>query len=326
MSSQHRLRDTRQHPEDGRACSALATRVGGGTGGVPGGRSATQRCGEEAPRRYRCGHRPMVAQRPATARCRMPPCTITQPTGNAVAETESSALHREPRVRVRRRRRDPGSHDQTVAGGVHDRHPRHRAVRVGWVQGTDDPVAAGQGRDRRPLLCVFTIIFWPAVGDVDADRGRARRLARLGDQSDQGARPGAPGFVGGYRSAALGKCPVASLADVTDPAALLAEVEAAAPTAIVHLAAILERHRLDRRSGLDLGREHHRHRQPGRGRAPRRARCAAAVMLGEVYGDMGYAPADESRPLAPRSPYAASKARRPSWPPSRRHARTASTS
>jgi GDP-4-dehydro-6-deoxy-D-mannose reductase len=43
----------------------------------------------------------------------------------------------------------------------------------------------------------------------------------------------------------------------------------------------------------------------------RRAAPAARLLVvssGEVYGDTGDTPADESRPLAPRSPYAASKA------------------
>ena len=100
-----------------------------------------------------------------------------------------------------------------------------------------------------------------------------------------------------------------SIADVTDPVALLAEVEAAAPTAVVHLAAIS--------SVTDSIAD------PGTTWAVntigtvnlvevvRRAAPAARLLVissGEVYGDTGDEPADESRPLAPRSPYAASKA------------------
>ena len=100
-----------------------------------------------------------------------------------------------------------------------------------------------------------------------------------------------------------------SVADVTDPAALLAEVESAAPSAIVHLAAIS--------SVTDSLAD------PGAtwavntvgtvnlAEVVRRAAPGARLLVvssGEVYGDTGDAPADESRPFAPRSPYAASKA------------------
>jgi GDP-4-dehydro-6-deoxy-D-mannose reductase len=108
---------------------------------------------------------------------------------------------------------------------------------------------------------------------------------------------------------ALGDAGVASVADVTDPVALLAEVEAAAPTAVVHLAAIS--------SVTDSLAD------PGTtwtvntigtvnvAEVVRRAAPTARLLVvssGEVYGDTGDTPADESRPLAPRSPYAASKA------------------
>lgn len=100
-----------------------------------------------------------------------------------------------------------------------------------------------------------------------------------------------------------------SVADVTDPAALLAEVEAAAPAAVVHLAAIS--------SVTDSIAD------PGAtwavntigtvnlAEVVQRAAPGARLLVvssGEVYGDTGQVPADESRPLAPRSPYAASKA------------------
>jgi GDP-4-dehydro-6-deoxy-D-mannose reductase len=102
---------------------------------------------------------------------------------------------------------------------------------------------------------------------------------------------------------------VPSVADVTDPAALLAEVEAAAPSAVVHLAAVSSvtdsiadpatTWAVNTIGTVNLA------------EVVRRAAPEARLLVvssGEVYGDTGETPADESRPLAPRSPYAASKA------------------
>ena len=102
---------------------------------------------------------------------------------------------------------------------------------------------------------------------------------------------------------------VSSSADVTDAEALRSEVAEAAPGAVVHLAAVSS----TTDSLADPGAAWHvnavgtvnlaeavRHAAPG-------ARLLV-VSTGEVYGDTGDGPASEDQPVAPRSPYAASKA------------------
>jgi GDP-4-dehydro-6-deoxy-D-mannose reductase len=102
---------------------------------------------------------------------------------------------------------------------------------------------------------------------------------------------------------------VPSAADVTDAAALRDEVAAAAPAAVVHLAAISS----NTDSLADPGAAWHVNAvgtvnltEAVRQVAPR-ARLLV-VSTGEVYGDTGDGPAAEERLPAPRSPYAASKA------------------
>lgn len=120
---------------------------------------------------------------------------------------------------------------------------------------------------------------------------------------------GAGGFVGRHLLAELGGRAVAGRADVTDGDALAAELRAVAPAAVCHLAAatsVAESWR--------LGAETWRVNVLGtvalldavRAEAPE-ARTLV-VSTGEVYGPTPDGPAGEDTPVAPLSPYAASKA------------------
>ncbi len=109
--------------------------------------------------------------------------------------------------------------------------------------------------------------------------------------------------------AALGDRAVVSTADVTDAAAIGAEMATVAPVAVVHLAALSSvadsiadpaaTWLVNTVGTVNVVEAVCRH-APG-------ARLLA-ISSGEVYGESGAVPADEQRPLAPRSPYAASKA------------------
>lgn len=120
---------------------------------------------------------------------------------------------------------------------------------------------------------------------------------------------GADGFVGPHLLAELGDRAVAGEADVTDPDALAAELRAAQPDAVVHLAAASSV-----ADSWRSGAETWRVNVLGtvtlldaiRAEAPE-ARTLA-VSTGEVYGPTPERPAREDDPPAPLSPYAASKA------------------
>lgn len=120
---------------------------------------------------------------------------------------------------------------------------------------------------------------------------------------------GADGFVGRHLVVALGERARPSQADVTRLDALRAELRGERPAAVVHLAALAsvgaswdgaarvwEVNTLGTVNVLEAVAAE----APG-------ARLLV-VSSGEVYGDTGAEPADEARPLAPLSPYAASKA------------------
>ena len=120
---------------------------------------------------------------------------------------------------------------------------------------------------------------------------------------------GAGGFVGRHLLAELGGRAVAGRADVTDGDALAAELRAVAPAAVCHLAAATSVAESWRR-----GAETWRVNVLGtvalldavRAEAPE-ARTLV-VSTGEVYGPTPDGPAGEDTPVAPLSPYAASKA------------------
>lgn len=120
---------------------------------------------------------------------------------------------------------------------------------------------------------------------------------------------GAGGFVGRHLLAELGGRAVAGRADVTDGDALAAELREVAPAAVCHLAAATSVAESWRR-----GAETWRVNVLGtvalldavRAEAPE-AR-ALVVSTGEVYGPTPDGPAGEDTPVAPLSPYAASKA------------------
>jgi GDP-4-dehydro-6-deoxy-D-mannose reductase len=120
---------------------------------------------------------------------------------------------------------------------------------------------------------------------------------------------GAGGFVGRHLLSELGDAAVASHADVTDGAALAAELRDAAPRAVVHLAAassVADSFR----DGAEVWRVN------AVGTVTLLDAVAAAapgartlvVSTGEVYGPTPDRPAREDDPVAPLSPYAASKA------------------
>lgn len=120
---------------------------------------------------------------------------------------------------------------------------------------------------------------------------------------------GAGGFVGRHLLAELGGRAVAGRADVTDGDALAAELRAVAPAAVCHLAAATSVAESWRR-----GAETWRVNVLGtvalldavRAEAPE-ARTLV-VSTGEVYGPTPDGRAGEDTPVAPLSPYAASKA------------------
>lgn len=120
---------------------------------------------------------------------------------------------------------------------------------------------------------------------------------------------GAGGFVGRHLLAELGGRAVAGRADVTDGDALAAELREVAPAAVCHLAAATSVAESWRR-----GAETWRVNVLGtvalldavRAEAPE-ARTLV-VSTGEVYGPTPHGPAGEETPVAPLSPYAASKA------------------
>jgi GDP-4-dehydro-6-deoxy-D-mannose reductase len=120
---------------------------------------------------------------------------------------------------------------------------------------------------------------------------------------------GAEGFVGTHLAARLGTDAVAAEADVLDPAAVASAVRAAQPRAIVHLAAQSS----VAASWEDVGGAWSANvvgtvnvLQAARAEAP-----GARVLFtstGEVYGRAESFPIAETAPVAPISPYAASKA------------------
>jgi GDP-4-dehydro-6-deoxy-D-mannose reductase len=127
--------------------------------------------------------------------------------------------------------------------------------------------------------------------------------------SDSVLVTGAGGFVGGHLLELLGEVGVPTDADVTDFAAVSAAVRETQPRAVVHLAAssaVPESWRDPARVwevnavGTVIVLEAVAREQP-------RARVVA-VSTGEVYGRAEQLPTPEEAPVAPISPYAASKA------------------
>jgi GDP-4-dehydro-6-deoxy-D-mannose reductase len=120
---------------------------------------------------------------------------------------------------------------------------------------------------------------------------------------------GAAGFAGGHLLPLLGDRAVAGEADVTSAEDVRDELTAHRPAAVVHLAALSSVG-----SSWDAAAEVWRINAVGTVNVLDAVTAAAdrtrvlVVSTGEVYGDTGAEPADEERPLAPLSPYAASKA------------------
>jgi GDP-4-dehydro-6-deoxy-D-mannose reductase len=120
---------------------------------------------------------------------------------------------------------------------------------------------------------------------------------------------GGQGFVGGHLTAELGERAVSPDADVTDLEALRAAVRDVRPEAVVHLAALSDVAdswkdpetvwRVNAVGTVALL-EAVRREQP-------RARVVV-VSTGDVYGRAEAIPTPEEAPVAPLSPYAASKA------------------
>jgi GDP-4-dehydro-6-deoxy-D-mannose reductase len=120
---------------------------------------------------------------------------------------------------------------------------------------------------------------------------------------------GASGFVGGHLLSTLGSSGVGPDVDVTDESRVVAVVRYAAPRAIVHLAALSsvaeswteagETWRVNVLGTVNL-------LAAVKAEVPR-ARVLA-VSSGEVYGRAESTPMAEDAPVAPLSPYAASKA------------------
>ena len=116
---------------------------------------------------------------------------------------------------------------------------------------------------------------------------------------------GAQGFVGTHLLGQLGDRARPLEADVTDPAAVIAEVSGLRPAAIVHLAAlssvgeswgdVAETWRVNVLGTVNVV------------EAAGNARVLVAS-TGDVYGDADQLPTPESAPMRPVSPYAASKA------------------
>jgi GDP-4-dehydro-6-deoxy-D-mannose reductase len=119
---------------------------------------------------------------------------------------------------------------------------------------------------------------------------------------------GAGGFVGGHLRRELGEAAVAGEADVTDADALGAELRRVAPESVVHLAAfssvgdswhgaqVWQVNAVGTVTLLDAVAAEVPHAR------------VLVVSTGEVYGPTPDRPAREDDPLAPLSPYAASKA------------------
>jgi GDP-4-dehydro-6-deoxy-D-mannose reductase len=119
---------------------------------------------------------------------------------------------------------------------------------------------------------------------------------------------GAQGFVGGHLLAELGERAQALDADVTDARALSSALEGVEPEAVVHLAA-----------GSSVADSWHDRGEAWRVNALGTVNVLEAVRVqapsarvlvastGEVYGRAEEIPTSESAPLAPLSPYAASK-------------------
>ena len=120
---------------------------------------------------------------------------------------------------------------------------------------------------------------------------------------------GGAGFVGNHLAARLGEDAIVSQADVRDPAALADELRRTAPRAIVHLAALssvaeswadpVETWRVNTLGTVNV-------LEAARTERPRARVIVAST--GEVYGRAAQLPATEETPVAPLSPYAASKA------------------
>jgi GDP-4-dehydro-6-deoxy-D-mannose reductase len=120
---------------------------------------------------------------------------------------------------------------------------------------------------------------------------------------------GANGFVGGHLMRELAEAGVASRADVLDAEAIRGELQAVGPRAVVHLA------------GLSSVSESWNNAAPIWGtnvlgtvhvlEAVQALAPDARVLVissGEVYGNAGTIPTPEDAAIAPRSPYAATKA------------------
>jgi GDP-4-dehydro-6-deoxy-D-mannose reductase len=120
---------------------------------------------------------------------------------------------------------------------------------------------------------------------------------------------GANGFVGGHLLARLGSKAIAIDADVTDPDAVARELAAAAPHAVVHLAALSSVG-----SSWDEAGETWRVNVVGTVNVLEAARAKApecrvlVASTGDVYGPADELPTPETAPFRPVSPYAASKA------------------
>jgi GDP-4-dehydro-6-deoxy-D-mannose reductase len=120
---------------------------------------------------------------------------------------------------------------------------------------------------------------------------------------------GAQGFVGLHLLALLGAGALPLEADVTDAKAVAGELAAGAPRAVVHLAALSsvgsswedvgETWRVNAVGTVDV-------LEAARAEAPESRVLVAST--GEAYGRARRVPTTEDEPLAPLSPYAASKA------------------
>jgi GDP-4-dehydro-6-deoxy-D-mannose reductase len=120
---------------------------------------------------------------------------------------------------------------------------------------------------------------------------------------------GARGFVGPHLVELLSGRAVASNADVTDPEALALNVATAAPAAVVHLAALSSVAgswqdeaavwRVNAVGTVNL---------LGAVRSEQPAARVLVASTGDVYGRAATIPTPEDAPVAPLSPYAASKA------------------
>jgi GDP-4-dehydro-6-deoxy-D-mannose reductase len=120
---------------------------------------------------------------------------------------------------------------------------------------------------------------------------------------------GAGGFVGRYVLGELGDSAVAGEADVTDGEALAAELRRVSPTGVVHLAAASSVGD-SWRDGAEVWRVNAVGTVTLLDAVAAEAPNARTLVVstGEVYGPTPDRPAREDDPLAPLSPYAASKA------------------